>query len=255
MGIFITVLIAIALISFIVDPGTLQSAMSMFSSKNDVGEMNGQTITYMEYSKKLETMGNLQQALTGASYLDEQSQEAVEQGTWQTFLKDLVYMPAIEKAGIRLGDEELFDMVQGRDISPVIINDALFRGENGMFDRSRLTMFVQNATADPEGVAGVYWMFIQDNMQTDRMFAKYSSLLSKSNIITPVELRRDMEENNITSNVSFSLTPVSFSRDTTISVTAQEIRKYYDEHKHLYKQVATRDIEYVVFPIEPSEKT
>ena len=254
MGIFITVLIAIALISFIVDPGTLQSAMSMFSSKNDVGEMNGQTITYMEYSKKLETMGNLQQALTGASSLDEQSQEAVEQGTWQTFLKDLVYMPAIEKAGIRLGDEELFDMVQGRDISPVIINDALFRGENGMFDRSRLTMFVQNATADPEGVAGVYWMFIQDNMQTDRMFAKYSSLLSKSNIITPVELRRDMEENNITSNVSFSLTPVSFSRDTTISVTAQEIRKYYDEHKHLYKQVATRDIEYVVFPIEPSEK-
>lgn len=52
MGIFITVLIAIALISFIIDPGTLQSAMSMFSSKNDVGEMNGKSITYMEYAKK-----------------------------------------------------------------------------------------------------------------------------------------------------------------------------------------------------------
>ena len=64
MGIFITVLIAIALISFIIDPGTLQSAVSMFSSKNDVGEMNGQSITYMEYSKKLQYYQNLQQALT-----------------------------------------------------------------------------------------------------------------------------------------------------------------------------------------------
>jgi len=254
MGIFITVLIAIALISFIIDPGTLQSAMSMFSSKNDVGEMNGQSITYMEYTKKLENLKNLQQAISGGAALDEQSQEAVEQGTWQAFLKDLVYMPAIEDAGIRLGNEELFDMVQGRDISPVIMNDALFRGEDGSFDRSRLTSFVQNATADPDGIAAMYWAFIQDNMETDRMFSKYSSLLSKSNIVTPVELRRNMEENNITSNVSFVLEPVSFARDTTITVTESEIQEYYQENKHQYEQIATRDIEYVVFPIEPSEK-
>ena len=120
MGVFITVLIAIALISFIIDPGTLQSAVSMFSSKNDVGKMNGQSITYMEYSKRLESIKNLQQALAGSSALDEQGQEAAEQGTWQAFLKDLVYMPALEKAGIRLGNDEKFDMVQGRDISPVV---------------------------------------------------------------------------------------------------------------------------------------
>ncbi len=254
MGIFITILIAIALISFIIDPGTLQSAMSMFSSKNDVGEMNGQSITYMEYTKKLENLKNLQQAITGGASLDEQSQEAVEQGTWQAFLKDLVYIPAIEDAGIQLGNEEIFDMVQGRDISPVIMNDALFRGEDGSFDRSRLISFVQNATSDPDGVAAMYWAFIQDNMETDRMFAKYSSLLAKSNIITPVELRRNMEENNITSNVSFVLEAVSFARDTTITVTEQEIRDYYHAHKHQYEQIATRDIDYVVFPIEPSQK-
>ncbi|MDD4436266.1 MAG: SurA N-terminal domain-containing protein, partial [Bacteroidales bacterium] len=76
MGIFITVLIAIALISFIIDPGTLQSAISMFSSKNDVGKMNQQGITYMEYVKKLENLKNLQQAITGTTSLDEQSQQA-----------------------------------------------------------------------------------------------------------------------------------------------------------------------------------
>lgn len=252
MGIFITVLIAVALLSFIIDPGTLQSALSMFSSKNEVGKMNRQGITYMEYAKKLEKFTNLQKAITGGSSLDEQSQEAVEQSAWQAFLKDLVYMPAIQKAGISLGDEELFDMVQGRDISPVILNDPVFQGEDGQFDRTRLTMFVQNARTEPEGIAALYWEFLQDNMETERIFTKYSSLLSKSNIVTPVELRRQMEENNITSNVSFSLTPVSFARDTTIKVTSQEIRQYYEAHKHQYQQIATRDIEYVVFPILPS---
>ncbi|MFA5227335.1 MAG: SurA N-terminal domain-containing protein, partial [Bacteroidales bacterium] len=218
MGIFITVLIAIALLSFIIDPNTLQSALSMFSSKNDVGEMNGQDITYMEYSKKLEYLTNLQQALTGTSSLDEQAQEAVAQGTWQAFMKELVYMPAMNKAGINLGNEEIFDMAQGREISNILLNDAIFRGEDGSFDRSRFATFVQNAAADPDGIVGQYWVFLQENMATDRIFSKYSSLLQKSNIITPVELRRNMEENNLTANVRFVLVPVSFARDSSITV-------------------------------------
>ena len=44
MGLFITVVIALALLSFIIDPSTLQSTLSMFSSKYDVGEINGDTI-------------------------------------------------------------------------------------------------------------------------------------------------------------------------------------------------------------------
>lgn len=254
LGIFITVLIAIALISFIVDPSTLQSAISMFSSRNDVGKMNGQGITYMEYSRKMESIKNLQQAITGAAALDEEAQEAVEQGTWQVFLKDLVYMPAMEKAGIRLGNEEKFDMVQGRDISPVLLNDPVFFGEDGVFDRARLTQIVQSASAEPGGIPAMYWNFVRENMETDRYFTKYASLLEKSNVVNAVELRRNMEENNIAATVSFVLVPISFARDTTIKVTQQEIRKFYDEHKHLYRQEATRDIEYVVFPIEPSDK-
>ena len=145
-------------------------------------------------------------------------------------------------------------MVQGRDISPVILNDPVFFGEDGVFDRARLTQIVQSASAEPGGIPAMYWNFVRENMETDRYFTKYASLLEKSNVVNAVELRRNMEENNIAATVSFVLVPISFARDTTIKVTQQEIRKFYDEHKHLYRQEATRDIEYVVFPIEPSDK-
>ncbi len=252
MGIFITVLIAIALLSFIIDPTTLQSAMSMFSSKNDVAQMNGQDITYMEYSKKLEYYTNLHQALAGTSSLDENGQETVNQGTWQSFLKNLVYMPAINKAGIQLGTDEMYDMTQGKDISPVLMQDALFLSDDGTFDRSKLASFVQNNLADKEGIAAQYWAYLQDNIETDRIFTKYAALLAKSGVATPVEIRRNMEENNQTADVRFALVPINFGVDSTITVSEKEIKDYYEAHKHLYTQKASRDLEYVVFPIEPS---
>ena len=53
MGLFITVVIALALLSFIIDPSTLQSTLSMFSSKYDVGEINGEGISYQDFQKRV----------------------------------------------------------------------------------------------------------------------------------------------------------------------------------------------------------
>ena len=41
LGVLITVLIAVALLSFIIDPGTLETTLSYFSSKYDVGKIDG----------------------------------------------------------------------------------------------------------------------------------------------------------------------------------------------------------------------
>ena len=61
MGVFITVIIGIALLSFIVDAQTLQSAISMFTSKYDVGEMNGKAISYQEFQQKIDYFTKIQQ--------------------------------------------------------------------------------------------------------------------------------------------------------------------------------------------------
>ena len=54
MGVFITVVIGVALLSFVLDADTLRSAISMFSSKYDVGEMNGKAISYKDFQKRVE---------------------------------------------------------------------------------------------------------------------------------------------------------------------------------------------------------
>ena len=53
-GVAITVIIALALLSFIIDPNTLQSVSASMSSKYDVGEINGKSVSYQDFQKDIE---------------------------------------------------------------------------------------------------------------------------------------------------------------------------------------------------------
>ena len=44
-GLAVSILIALALLSFIIDPGTLQTAINSMSTKYDVGKIDGKRIS------------------------------------------------------------------------------------------------------------------------------------------------------------------------------------------------------------------
>ena len=52
-GLAISIIIALALLSFIIDPGTLQSAMQGMSSKYDVGKIAGRAVRYTDYQEDI----------------------------------------------------------------------------------------------------------------------------------------------------------------------------------------------------------
>jgi peptidyl-prolyl cis-trans isomerase D len=252
MGVFITVIIGIALLSFIVDAQTLQSAISMFTSKYDVGEMNGKAISYQEFQKKIDYFTQIQQMVTGQASLDEQGQEMVNESAWQDLMGEYVLIPSIENAGIGVGEEELLDLTQGTSISPVLMREQSFMGQDGSFDRNKLVEFVKAIPQDESGNLATYWSFLEKSIKNDQMFTKYISLLDKSTITSPVEMKRVIAENNTTSDVSFVMQPFGFMPDTTVTVSQQEIKDYYNKNKAKFDMKASRDIDYVVFEVIPS---
>ena len=78
------------------------------------------------------------------------------------------------------------------------------------------------------------------------------SLFTQSNFVNALQLADQVAENNNTFNVEFVMVPFGFAMDTTIVVSDSEIKKYYESHKKFYKQLASRDIEYVVFEVIPT---
>ena len=252
-GILITVLIAVALLSFIIDPSTLQSVSSSMSSKYDVGEIDGKSISYMDFQTDVDKFTAINEIMTGSSVQNEQQQIQVRNAAWQSLVDKYLFVKNARKAGLNVGEEEMLAILSGEIESPVFSQNPAFCDENGVFSNDLLLEFISYLNSDETGRLKIYWDYLQETAKTQQFYSKYMSLFTQSNINTPLMLSEKIAENNNTFDVEFVMVPYSFPRDTTITVSDKEIKAYYDAHKKFYKQQASRDIEYVVFEVVPSE--
>ena len=251
-GIVITVLIAVALLSFIIDPSTLQSVTASMSSKYDVGEINGKSISYTDYQEDVDKYTTLTELMSGSSVQNEQQQISIRNTAWQSLVDKYLFIKNAKAAGLAVGDEEMLSIISGEMESPLITQNSAFFGENGTFSKDMLLQFISSIDSDPSGRMRLYWDNLQNTAMTQQFYAKYMSLFSQSNIVNKLQLTDQLAGNNNTFNVNFVMVPYGYAKDTTVVVSDSEIKKYYEAHKKLYRQQAGRDIEYVVFEVKPS---
>ena len=250
-GIVITVLIAVALLSFIIDPTTLQSVTSS-SSKYDVGEIDGKSISYVDFQTDVDRFTTINEITTGSSVQNEQQQISIRNAAWQSLIDKYLFIKNAEKAGIHVGEEEMVALMSGEIDSPVFTQNPAFFDENGMFSKAMLLEFVNYIESDQTGRLKIYWDYLQEAAKTQQYYEKYNSLFTQSNFVNPLMLTEQIAENNNTFDVEFVMVPMGYEKDSTIVVSDSEIKKYYEAHKKFYRQQASRDIEYVVFEVVPS---
>ena len=74
LGVVISVIIALALLSFIIDPGTLESALNSMSSKYDVGQIAGKRISYTDFQSDVDRYTTISELLGANRSEDTQKQ-------------------------------------------------------------------------------------------------------------------------------------------------------------------------------------
>ncbi len=252
-GILITVLIAVALLSFIIDPTTLQSVSSSMSSKYDVGEIDGKSISYTDYQAEVERFTAINEIMTGGSAQSAEQQESIRNAAWQSLVDKYLFEKNAKKAGINVGSEEMNDIIAGNIDSPVFTQNPAFLDENGVFSTDLVREFLSYRDSDQTGRLQLYWNYLVESAKSQEYYSKYMSLFTQSNFTNPLMLAEGVADNNNTFNVEFVMVPFGYSQDSTIVVSDSEIKAYYDAHKKFYRQNASRDIEYVVFEVKPSE--
>ena len=251
-GIVITVLIAVALLSFIIDPTTLQSVSASMSSKYDVGEINGKSISYTDFQSDVDKFTVINEIVTGSSVKNEQQQVSIRNAAWQSLVDKYLFVKNAKKAGLAVGEEEMVAILSGELMSPVFTQNPAFLDENGNYSKQMVLDFVNYISSDQTGRLKLYWDYLQDAAMTQQYYAKYNSLFTQSNFTNALMLTDEIAENNNTFNVEFVTVPFGYPKDSTIVVSDKEIKAYYNAHKKFYKQQASRDIEYVVFEVVPS---
>ena len=251
-GMAVSIVIAIGLLSFIIDPNELMSAFQGMSSKYDVGEINGKSVSYTNFQEDVQKFTTISEMLSGSSAQSPEQQIQIRNAAWQDLVYRYLFNEKAAEAGVAVGQEELVDLTTGDMISPLISQNPAFMDENGAFSKTNLVQFVNNIDSDPSGNLRTYWNYLQTSIYNQEIIAKYNSLFTQSNVMTPLMLKRTVAENNNTVDVDFVMVPFGYQRDSTITVSDAEIKDYYNSHKKFYKQRASRDIEYVIFEVNPS---
>lgn len=248
-GIVLSILVALPLLLFIIDPSQIIQTVQSVSSKYDVGKINGKSVSYTDFQEQVDKYSRINEMLSGTSSSSEQQQKQVRDAVWQRLIDENLFIKNANAAGLYVGKAELKDLVSGENISPVVA--SLFMDANGNFSSESLTGFLQSVEDGDENSKAI-WNYLQEAVVTNQYYNKYNTLFANSNIENAIQVNRTIADNNTTADVDFVMVPFTYAQDSTVVVSDKEINDFYNSHKRFFEQKASRDIEYVVFEVVPS---
>jgi peptidyl-prolyl cis-trans isomerase D len=250
-GLLVTI-IAIALLIFILE-SALESRKGLSASdRSKIAIINGKDVSIEEFQSKLDLAENNQKSQNQQTTIDENTRENLRSQVWNQVLLEYIVKPRYEKIGLGVSEDELFDMVQGKDPHPQI-KQAFTDQKTNEFNPSNVINFLKNMDKDETGDTKNRWIVFEQAIKEERISQKYTSMVKKGMYVTKAEAKRNYLGTSKTANLMYITKKYADIPDSTITVSEEDLKKYYNENKNKYKQKETvRGIDYVEFNVVPS---
>ena len=242
--------IAVGLIFFVVGGDLLgPNSMILGGGRMVVGEIAGEDVSYEEYMNRIELAKFSFQQNTGRNPSENEMTSLREQA-WQALIVDRIFSEQYEELGLVVSDEELVDMVQGKNIIPQL-RQQLTNPQTGEFDRQQLVAFLQSLQgADAQQQA--FWAQQEQLFADSRLRIKYDNLLITSEYATSIEGKREHLGANTSADIDHLYVPYYAVADSLVPVTESELKTYLNNNREKFRATNSRDLEYVQFDLLPS---
>lgn len=253
--------VGLALFAFIIGDFLRSGSTYFRQSQETIGKIGGEVIKIQDYQQRVDEMTEMYKMQTGQTSLPEEYATQIRESVFQNMVREIVMAEQTENLGLTVTPEELFDMVQGENISPVIQQMQIFvNPETGAFDKTALLNFLKtiqsaDAASDAEVMqAKNFWLFWEKNMKQQRLEQKYATLLSKAVVANPIDAKDAFEATAVNSDIEYVMQSYASIPDSTVQVSKSEVEKRYNERKELYKQKEGKVIKYIAVDIVPSQE-
>ncbi|HUX53776.1 MAG TPA: SurA N-terminal domain-containing protein [Williamwhitmania sp.] len=250
-GVLVASVIGLSLLAFILGD-FLSSGKALFSKQdNMVGQIAGENISYQDYLALVTQLEDNQKANTNQASVPEAQMEQLRDYAWKSLVEKYTIQKEIAKVGVSISPEELFDLVQGKNPSP-LVSQYFTNPKTGEFDRNGVINFLKNMESNPK--AKQAWLALEQEIIKSQLQNKYQTLISKGMYVTSLQAKEAV--NDLDHKVSFTYVgkPYNSISDSSVAVSESEVKEYYKSHQSSYQQTASRDIDYLVFPIVPSQE-
>ncbi len=237
-GVVLTVIIALALLAFIL---SLKTEMGFSGNDPKVGEIDGDKILYSEFYNEYESA----RQQYGGNAATEEQLDMISDAAWQNLIAKYAMVPGFEKMGLGITESERLAILAGEHPSQVLM--AAFGGANG-YDPAFVADFLSQSANNPQMSA--LWGNIMEQVRLERMMQKYMGLARGGAYVNALEVESGVTAANNTYAGKWTGAKYSVVADSLISVSNNDLKRYYDEHKAQYKQLPNRTLSYVVFDID-----
>src|SRR6478736_4487355 len=145
--------VALAMGAFIVGSDLFGNGpRSIFGgSSNEVGEIAGSTISLEEFQAVVQEREN-NYILSFGRQAGERELPTLRQQAWDLLIARKAIVPQYEKVGVEVTSDEVWDMIQGKNVDENV--KSSFIDSSGNFDRNRLIQYLQAVEAMPAGSDG-----------------------------------------------------------------------------------------------------
>ncbi|MBK0378005.1 peptidylprolyl isomerase [Mucilaginibacter segetis] len=254
MGKILAIVIGLALLAFIAGEVIKSGSSFLKGNANEIGEVNGETITYTDFSKKLDQATQQFRQQSGQE-ITPQITSYLQETTWNQILTQELLNKQVNKLGIVVGEAESQSMISGNNPDPQIARQ-FSDPQTGEFDKAKLNQFLsylQSPGADPAQLSA--WNDFVVQVLESKKIQKYMSLVSGGLYVNSLDAKDDyMAKNKL---VNFKYTNIDYASvpDSQIKLTDDDYTTYYNEHKSAFKnEQELRSIDYVSFNAAPSKE-
>ena len=262
-GPLLVVVIGLALFAFIA--GDAWKVLQPHQGKQDVGEINGKTLTAQEYQKMVDEYAEVIKLTQGLNSLNDDQLTKVKDQVWQSYVNNQLIAAEAKKLGLTVSDAEIQAIIE-EGTHPLLMQTPFRNPQTGAFDKDMLKKFlVDYANLGKSQMPaqyveyyqkmGAFWNFIEKTLRQTALAEKYQNLLAKSLISNPVSAEDAFASRTNQTDVLLAAVPYSSINDSTITVSNEEIKALYNKKKETFEQpVETRNIKYIDVLVTPSDE-
>ncbi len=238
-SLFLIIVIALALFSFVLADLFKNSGALTSKSQNIIATINGVDISREDFLRQVEGV----QRQLGPSASSSQAMNRV----WDREVRRVIMENQFDELGFTVENEQMKELIKTR-----YGQDPTFLNEDGVFDEGKLNEFLANLKANAKSDANsqaLYnqWLETEANLAISAKEQAYYNMVKAGVTATVAEGKMEHELENNKVDLKFVQIPYSSIIDSTITVSKSEISDYIKKHPKEFEVEATRNINYVLF--------
>jgi peptidylprolyl isomerase/peptidyl-prolyl cis-trans isomerase D len=239
-GVFLIIIIALALFSFILADVIRNGGFSSEKSLTTVATINGETLTRDIFMKQVE----LAQRNLGENGTTAQAMNMV----WDRELRNVLQQQQYDALGLTVQKEQLEESLRMG-----LASNPTFQDADGVFSALKVQEYIANVKAT-NPTAYQQWLDYENNLKSGALQTTYYNMIKAGMRSTLSEGEQEYRYQNDKINMQYVYVPYTSIPDTDVSVTDSEIEAYIKKNAADYEQTPQVDVQFVSFSEAPSDE-